>query len=143
MGDDDDDDDTDDDEKKEKKKEILRKPSKEQQIQHAKDKTPAIQIRDRFKRVRVSVWPSVVAINEQLKRFCEKHKHVSFFDAYDIFVDPTGGSDESNDIPILKEEYYKSYLSGMPSAEGHKAWLDAVVKKLNYIFQKKDKDGED
>lgn len=34
------------------------------------------------------LWPSVLAVNQQLKAFCEKNKdNVLFFDADDIFVD--------------------------------------------------------
>merc|ERR1711983_313095 len=53
-------------------------------IKKARDRIPTIQIRQPFKRISVSMWPSVVAINKQLQRFCAKHKHIYFFDVYDI-----------------------------------------------------------
>lgn len=38
------------------------------------------------------LWPSVLAINRQLKSFCDKNDKVSFFDSDEIFIDKVDGS---------------------------------------------------
>jgi len=99
-------------------------------IKKARDRIPTIQIRQPFKRIPVSMWPSVVAINKQLRRFCTKHKNIYFSDVYDIFVD------RDEDVPMLKQEYYRSFYTGMPSEKGNKALLDAISKRLKRLLSK-------
>jgi len=96
---------------------------------------PTINIHQAFKRVPVAMWPSVVAINAQLKKFCSKHKHITFFDSYDIFVD-RGDRNDKKSVPTLKKEYYSSFFTGTPSVEGSKALLEAISNRLDHMMKK-------
>lgn len=130
---------TEEEEMKEEQKIINYRPSppiKDANVKSRHDHIPTVNIRQPFHRIPVAMWPSVVAVNTQLKKFCSKHKHITFFDSYDIFVNP--GTDENNHIPRLKKEYYTgSFYTGMPSAEGNKALLKAISNRLNVMLNKK------
>merc|ERR1712157_5595 len=124
-------DDVDDDKVEEERKKIVHKPDAGR-VKHGMDRTPTVTIRDHaFSRARVKMWPSVVAVNDQLEEFCTKHKHIICFDAYDVFVD-----DASADVPALRQDYFRSWVSGIPNVEGHKALLKAVRKKLEFLLEK-------
>jgi len=85
-----------------------------------------------FSHIRITMWPSVIVINEQLKRFCAKHKHMVFFDANNVFVEKK----EENKFPTVKQELMRSMIIGTPSTQGHEKWHVAIERKLNYIFNK-------
>jgi len=109
-------------------------PQLESEIKFMHEHVPTVNIRQPFHRVPIAMWPSVVAINSQLKKFCSKHKHITFFDTYDIFVD----RGEDNNKPVLKKEYYaSSFYTGMPSAEGNKVLLKAISNRIDVMLKKK------
>lgn len=98
-----------------------------------RDKTPAIQVRKSpFAWVRISLWPSVSAINAALKKFCAKHNHIVFFDAYDIFVDTA----TDDNIPAVKEDMVKSFALGQPSVTGHEELLRAINRRMTGFYKK-------
>lgn len=98
-----------------------------------KDKTPTVQVRkSAFAWTRISLWPSVSALNSVLKVFCSKHKHIVFFDAYDIFID----TETDDDIPAVKKEMVKSYALGQPSIEGHEALIKGMGQKMTNYYKK-------
>jgi len=78
----------------------------------------------------VDIWPSVVMINKALKKFCSKHKHIIFFDVYDIFVDDQNGKMR----PTIDSELMKISTLGMPTVSGHEKLLDSIQLKLKHIL---------
>jgi len=91
--------------------------------------------RNPFHRMRISMWPSVIAVNEQLKRFCSKHSHMVFFDPYNVFVEKL----EENKFPTIKPDFMKAMAFGIPSLMGHQEMHKAAERKLNFIFNKRGK----
>jgi len=101
------------------------------QLRELKDKIPAVRVRtSTVGWTRISLWPSVAAINSVLKTFCAKHKHIAFFDAYDIFVDTT------EDIPKVKEDMVKSFALGQPTVAGHEALIKGMKAKMKAYYKK-------
>ena len=75
------------------------------------------------------LWPSINVINNNLRRFAEKHDHVSFFDATEIFASRSGRG-----AWILKSDMIS--VRGHPTEDGFRAWEDAVSAKLKYMHTK-------
>jgi len=120
----------------EKREKILQNKEKIQKIKVIRNKVPAVAIRNPHAFIRaptISMWPSVVAINQQLKAFCNKHKHMAFFDANDVFIDKSEGF-----TPRMREDLFSNKFAGVPSIDGHQYFLDAIVRKLNLIFDKQE-----
>mmetsp|Transcript_30749 Transcript_30749/g.62319 ORF Transcript_30749/g.62319 Transcript_30749/m.62319 type:complete len:642 (-) Transcript_30749:315-2240(-) len=76
------------------------------------------------------LWPAINVINNNLRRFCEKHDHVTFFDATDIFAERTGPN-----AYILKSNMIS--VRGHPTEAGFRAWEEAVAAKLKYMLKDK------
>jgi hypothetical protein len=78
------------------------------------------------------IWPSILAINNELKGFCEKHSdRFIYFDADDLFVET---------VYLPGEEERRVIKKLMPNAillsyEGHQVLMDAVKNKLLDILQ--------
>lgn len=76
------------------------------------------------------LWPAINVINNNLRRFCEKHDHVTFFDATDIFAERTGPN-----AYVLKSNMIS--VRGHPTEAGFRAWEEAVAAKLKYMLKDK------
>jgi len=76
------------------------------------------------------VWPSVHVINDQLKKFCEKHEQITFFDATPLFA-----SDEGKGGHRLYEELISP--RGHPRDKGFKVWEDAIKERLHKMLDVK------
>ena len=68
-------------------------------------------------------WSTIQRINQWLQCYADSTVGVEFFNATDIFLDEDG-----NGI----NEYFDDAVH--PSAEGHKKWAEAIVKKVNEIL---------
>merc|ERR1712232_792283 len=101
-----------------------------------KDAAPTVRVRTNrvnpFSFARISLWPSVAAINSVLKTFCQKHKHIAFFDAYDIFVDTA----TDDGIPAVREDMVKSFALGQPTVAGHAALIKGMNSKMKVYYKK-------
>jgi len=94
------------------------------------------------------LWPFIVSINEQLKKFCELHDHLVYFDATDLFVKSsstttTFGSAGSNGVAQApssspsRREIIKHLMPDFlhPSAQGMQVMGDAIVTEVTRILQ--------
>merc|ERR1711862_280070 len=114
--------------------------STKDEMKPGKDAVPVIRVRrGPLRWVSVSVWPSVEALNFALKNFCMKHKRVSFFDAYDIFVDD---DDDEKSVPTIIKDLTKSFAIGHPSVAGHQELLKGIKQRLRDILNKLSKQGK-
>ncbi|EJK47041.1 hypothetical protein THAOC_34265 [Thalassiosira oceanica] len=83
------------------------------------------------KRLHIDLWPSIVAINEELSKFASKHHGVKFFDADSVFIE------ERTDEKGVMGKYLKMDLMRdpvHPNLQGHKRWNNAIKKKLASIL---------
>jgi len=102
-------------------------------LKRRQKKAPTLRVRTNvFSWKRISVWPSVAAINAVLKTFCTKHKHIAFFDAYDIFVETT----TDDGIPAVREEMVKSFSLGHPTVVGHTELIKGMSSKMTGYYKK-------
>ena len=83
-----------------------------------------------IKQSETPLWPAISVINNNLRRFCEKHPHVTFFDATDIFAERT-----ERGAYILKSDMIS--VRGHPTEAGFRAWEDNVAAKLKYMLKDK------
>ena len=83
-----------------------------------------------IKQTATPLWPAISIINNNLRRFCEKHSHVTFFDATDIFAERT-----ERGVYILKSDMIS--VRGHPTEAGFRAWEDNVASKLTYMLKDK------
>ena len=95
------------------------------------------------------LWPSIVSINEQLKKFCELHDHLVYFDATDLFVKTTpmtfestlltgsAPSSSSSSPPRSRREIIKHLMPDFlhPSAQGMQVMGDAIAAEVARILQ--------
>ena len=99
----------------------------------SRNTAPAVTIHtNSFSSLRISLWPSVAAINSVLKTFCQKHKHIAFFDAYDIFVDTA----TDDGIPAVREDMVESFAYGQPTLAGHEALIKGMSSKMKGYYKK-------
>merc|ERR1711862_656584 len=114
--------------------------STKDEMKPGKAAVPVIRVRrGPLRWVSVSMWPSVEALNFALKNFCMKHKRVSFFDAYDIFVDD---DDDEKSVPTIIKDLTKSFAIGQPSVAGHQELLKGIKQRLRDILNKLSKQGK-
>merc|ERR1711862_824841 len=114
--------------------------STKDEMKPGKAAVPVIRVRrGPLRWVSVSMWPSVEALNFALKNFCMKHKRVSFFDAYDIFVDD---DDDEKSVPTIIKDLTKSFAIGQPNVAGHQELLKGIKQKLRDILNKLSKQGK-
>jgi len=110
------------------------------EMKPGKAAVPVIRVRrGPLRWISVSMWPSVEALNFALRKFCMKHKRVSFFDAYDIFVED---DDDNNSVPNIIKDLTKSFAIGQPSVAGHQELLKGIKQKLRDILNKLGKQGK-
>jgi len=88
--------------------------------------------------VRVSMWPSVEALNFGLQKFASKHKRVSFFNAYDIFVE----EEDKESTPKIIKDLTKSFAIGQPSVAGHKELVKGIKQRLRDMLNQMQKKGK-
>merc|ERR1712183_869071 len=128
------------DERRQLQEELLRELKKQEGNRdlkkQRKDAAPTVRVRTNrvnpFSFARISLWPSVAAINSVLKTFCQKHKHIAFFDAYDIFVDTA----TDDGIPAVREDMVKSFALGQPTVAGHAALIKGMNSKMKVYYKK-------
>jgi lysophospholipase L1-like esterase len=82
---------------------------------------------------RLPLWTSIHAINEQLRKFAEKHESITFFDATDIFAERLDGKRY-----VLQSD--KISIRGHPTAKGFQEWEEAMATKLKKMFEKDDEE---
>jgi lysophospholipase L1-like esterase len=80
---------------------------------------------------KLPLWTSIHAINEELRKFAEKHERVHFFDATKIFAERDEGSKW-----ILMSD--KISIRGHPTELGFELWQDAMALKLKDLLEKDD-----
>merc|ERR1711862_418481 len=86
----------------------------------------------------VSMWPSVEAVNYGLQQFASKHKRVSFFNAYDIFVE----EEDKESTPKIIKDLTKSFAIGQPSVAGHKELVKGIKQRLRDMLNQMQKKGK-
>jgi len=102
-------------------------------------KLPVVRLRrGPLRWVAVSMWPSVEAINYGLQKFAVKHKRVSFFNAYDIFVE----EEDKESTPHIIKDLTKSFAIGQPSVAGHKELLKGINQRLRNMLNVMQKKGK-
>ena len=79
------------------------------------------------KRGHIDFWPSIVSINEKLKKFAASHPGVKFFNADSIFVE------ERQDGKYMKLDLFNDPVH--PNLVGHKKWNSAIKKRLHEILK--------
>ena len=83
------------------------------------------------KRLHIDLWPSIVAINEELSKFASKHHGVKFFDADSVFIeeraDERGVMGKYLNMDLMHDPVH-------PNLVGHKRWNNAIKKKLAAIL---------
>jgi hypothetical protein len=84
-----------------------------------------------IKKNRLPLWTSINSINNQLRKFAEKHEGISFFDATDIFAE----RGEARKY-VLKSE--RISIRGHPNQEGFEKWEDGIATRLKKMFEKDD-----
>mmetsp|Transcript_27810 Transcript_27810/g.42569 ORF Transcript_27810/g.42569 Transcript_27810/m.42569 type:complete len:539 (+) Transcript_27810:73-1689(+) len=84
-----------------------------------------------MKQNKLPLWTSIYAINEELRKFSDKHDHITFFDSTDIFAER-----ESPKEYILLSKMVSA--RGHPTTEGYRAWEDKVAEKVKKILAKED-----
>lgn len=82
---------------------------------------------------RLPLWTSIHAINEELKKFCEKHEKITFFDATDIFAERA----EGGQYVLLSD---RISIRGHPTVLGFEKWEDSIVEYLKKLLPKIKKD---
>jgi len=79
------------------------------------------------------LWPAVEAINNELKKFCQKHERVHFVDSTELFV---LNAHIAHGDKRLNSELIS--WRGRPTMEGFEAWEDSIVEKVKYILSKQE-----
>ena len=75
-------------------------------------------------------WPSIKEVNTRLKKFAQKHKHVVFFDANDVFVE-----EKHNKRTYIKKSFYAD--KAHPNLKGYKELAKAQITFLDYLMKKR------
>jgi len=69
-------------------------------------------------------------VNTELKKFCDQHDNLEYFDAYDIFVqDDQEGKHEGK---ILSQALMDDFLH--PTSEGYRLWGSQILLRLRKII---------
>ena len=78
-------------------------------------------------RMDIDLWPSIVAINDELSKFASKHTGIKFFNAENVFVE------EREDGKYMKLDLYGDAVH--PNLAGHKKWNSEIKKRLHEILK--------
>lgn len=78
-------------------------------------------------------WPSIEAINYQLKVYAEKHDKVEYFDPSHLFLAQMGNEFYKQDDLFLMKELQDDFLH--PTALGHEIWAKVNTDKRLQLFQ--------
>jgi hypothetical protein len=81
---------------------------------------------------KIPLWTSIQAINDQLKKFAASHERVTFFDANEIFT-ITDAPDAKRGVAILNRS--RMTPRGHPTEMGYSLWEDAILKRLDRLFE--------
>jgi len=74
------------------------------------------------KRSHIDFWPSIVSINNELRKFATSHKKVRFYNADNIFVEERQGAKYMK-LNLMHDPVH-------PNLNGQKKWHNAIKKKL-------------
>jgi lysophospholipase L1-like esterase len=76
-----------------------------------------------------SLWPDIIAINEELKHYAESHEKVHYFNTNVFFVD--------KDAPVEKLHIHSKLMPDHlhPSTEGYELWAKDIMQKLDELVQ--------
>jgi hypothetical protein len=83
---------------------------------------------------KIPLWTSIEAINDQLRKFAASHERVSFFDVNDIFtITDATNVKRGSGVAVLN----RSRMSprGHPTEKGYSIWEDAILKRLDKLFE--------
>lgn len=75
------------------------------------------------------MWKSINEVNVRLKRFAQKHHHVLFFDADEVFVETRREKKYITKLLYSDKEY--------PSLEGYKQLADTQLQFIDSLMQKR------
>ena len=116
--------------KKEKKRYRKRKDPVNPLLDPNKTKMKKYQL---FKKNLLPLWTSIYAINRELRKFCEKHDRVTFFDATNIFAERV-----ERGKYMLRSDMIS--IRGHPTVAGYSAWEAAMLKKLQSMLANEEKE---
>ncbi len=81
-------------------------------------------------------WPSIQAINHQLKLYARKHDKVEFYDPSHLFLARMGNDYFKRNEVFLLKELQDDYLH--PTALGHRIWAEVskekIMRILSFVF---------
>lgn len=78
-------------------------------------------------RMDVDLWPSIVAINDELSKFASKHTGIKFFNADSVFAE------KREDGKYMKLDLFTDAVH--PNLAGHKKWNSEIKKRLHEILK--------
>ena len=82
---------------------------------------------------KLPLWTSINSINQQLRKFADKHDQITFFDATPIFAE----RDEGRKYVLQSD---KISVRGHPTLKGFEAWEEAMANRLKKMFEKDDEE---
>jgi lysophospholipase L1-like esterase len=78
-----------------------------------------------------SLWRDIVAVNEEIRRYCAERENVEYFETKLFFVDSTAAPQELRINSRLMPDYLH------PSVEGYERWGEEIVSYLEKIIDKR------
>jgi lysophospholipase L1-like esterase len=87
----------------------------------------ALEARSRFQ-----LWPSILNINQQLASFCEKHDHLVYFDANDLFLGSMGNEHYRAKGKTIISDLLPDMIH--PSFDGYRIMAKVIKKELGRII---------
>lgn len=80
---------------------------------------------------KLPLWTSIVAVNRELKRFCNKHdERVYFHDVTNIFTE------RGERFATLKTDMITP--KGLPTEPGYDAWMTSIVTRAKFLLNEGD-----
>lgn len=76
---------------------------------------------------KIPLWTSIVAINQELQRFCDNHERVYFHDVTNIFTEQQGKFYTLNTDLIT--------LKGIPTEAGFDAWETSIEVRAKLLVR--------
>mmetsp|Transcript_38905 Transcript_38905/g.117013 ORF Transcript_38905/g.117013 Transcript_38905/m.117013 type:complete len:722 (-) Transcript_38905:426-2591(-) len=83
-----------------------------------------------MRKTQIPLWPAITVINNALRKFADKHDHVSFFDSTYLFT----ARDGPRSFTLLSDMISPR---GHPTDAGFQRWETAVANKLHNILDVK------
>jgi lysophospholipase L1-like esterase len=86
------------------------------------------------------LWPSIQAVNAELKSFCEKHDYLIYFDASAFFLGSVGNEYFKGHKQEIMGDLMPDYVH--PSYHGYKVLGDAIHDELQRIILDEDEEND-